>query len=160
MLVHTLRLCSSMLCIESSRRKVTRFFAVHFGIPRANNTGGGVPGAANMYMFAASRQRTRLGGGGQGFDLFGEHVLCGFYKGPFINSVTRDAAFFRPRFTPLPLRHARASLEFGRVTLFLAAVHLLSVYYGFASRWKFAVQKPCHARKSSQVSPPPHPCHA
>ena len=31
--------------------------------------------------------------------------------GPFINSVTRDAAFFRSKFTP-PLRHGRVTLEF------------------------------------------------
>ena len=60
-------------------------------------------------------------------------------KGPFINSVTRDGAFFRLGFTPTPSSRS-LFLEFRRVGLPFTAVRLFSVYFGLASRPIFAVR--------------------
>ena len=75
-------------------------------------------------------------------------------KGPFINSVTRDGPFFRSKFTP-PLPSRSVFTRFRCVTLFFAAVHLISVYFGFASRSKIAVRKPRHARIFFEFTTPP-----
>ena len=60
-------------------------------------------------------------------------------EGPFISSVTRDAAFFRLGFTPPPSSRS-LFLEFRRVTLLFTAVRLLSVYFRLASRSIFSVR--------------------
>ena len=61
-----------------------------------------------------------------------------FSKGPFIYSVTRDAAFFDLDLPPPPSSRS-LSLKFRRVTLFFTAVRFFSVYFGLASRPSFAV---------------------
>ena len=56
-----------------------------------------------------------------------------------INSITREAAFFRLGFTPTPSSRS-LFLESRRVTQFFIAVRLLSVYFGLAFRSIFAVR--------------------
>ena len=61
-------------------------------------------------------------------------------NGPFINPVTRDAAFFDLVLPPPPPSSRSLFLEIRRVTLFFTVVRLLSVYFGLASRAIFAVR--------------------
>ena len=95
-----------------------------------------------------------------------KHVICyrTFYKGPFINSVTRDGPFFRPEFTPPPLSHSGHANEFfwfdpPSVTVFRHA-HALP-YKPFCSPNTYHTRVICHSTRSytsassSSMSSPP-----
>ena len=77
-------------------------------------------------------------------------TLC---KGPFINSVTRDAAFFDSDLPPPPSSRS-LFLEFRRVTLVFTAVRLLSVYFGLASRSIFDVRDCVTLESFLRFTPP------
>ena len=85
-------------------------------------------------------------------------LFKGTEKGPFINSVTRDEAFFRLLFTP-PSSSRSLFLEFRRITLFFTAAYLFSVYFGPASRTIFGVRD-CIALESFLRFTPIPPSHA
>ena len=91
-------------------------------------------------------------------------LLRGHWKGSFINCVTRDAAVFRPKFTPSPPSPSSSAnfvtLQFFRIWPHHTVFCPLSVYYGLASCSILPVLGLRHARKCFGFTPPssPLPC--
>ena len=75
-------------------------------------------------------------------------------RGPFINSVTRDAAFFRLGFTPLPFVTLTFSRISARHAVFYCCSLIFSVFWARVTL-NFAVRRPRHARKFPSIYPPP-----
>ena len=74
-------------------------------------------------------------------------------KGPFLNSVTRDAAFFRLEFTS-PLRHAPFSSSFGASRCFYCCSRIFSVFWARDTP-NFCCSRLRHARTFSWIYPHP-----
>ena len=87
-------------------------------------------------------------------EMSNEHKLLMIPQGSFINYFTRDAACFRPKFTPTPSSPFRCAQRFSDLPAWRCFCQL-SVYFGPTARSFFPALGPRHARNALGFTPLP-----